>query len=125
MAENRFRVRKSKVEDILFDTTITPIDQVEGLMQWNETDGTLDLTLQGGTVTQQIGQELLVKCRNDSDAPIETERQYTLVVVKAIELKFFQHDLMLMKPLLFLVLPLKTLQIIQMDMLPHLDMSDR
>ena len=71
MAENRFRVRKSKVEDILFDTTITPIDQVEGLMQWNETDGTLDLTLQGGTVTQQIGQELLVKCRNDSDAPIE------------------------------------------------------
>jgi hypothetical protein len=70
MAENRFRVRKSKVEDILFDTTITPIDQVEGLMQWNETDGTLDLTLQGGTVTQQIGQELLVKCRNDSDALI-------------------------------------------------------
>jgi hypothetical protein len=71
MAENRFRVRKSKVEDILFDTTITPIDQVEGLMQWNETDGTLDLTLQGGTVTQQIGQELLVKCRNGSDAPID------------------------------------------------------
>lgn len=71
MAENRFRVRKSKVEDILFDTTITPIDQVEGLMQWNETDGTLDLTLQGGNVTQQIGQELLVKCRNDSDALIE------------------------------------------------------
>jgi hypothetical protein len=38
--------------------------QVEGRLQWNSEDGTLEYGLPGGNVTLQIGQEQLVKCTN-------------------------------------------------------------
>lgn len=55
---------------ILFNTSATPASPVEGLLQWNSTDGTVDLSMAGGAVTQQIGQELFIKVWNDSGATI-------------------------------------------------------
>lgn len=36
-----------------------------GRLRWNETDGTLDLGLKGGNVTLQIGQENVLRVKND------------------------------------------------------------
>ena len=55
---------------IQFDTTATPITNAEGLLQWNATDGTLDLGMDGGDITQQIGQEMFMKVRNVSGSTI-------------------------------------------------------
>ena len=41
---------------IQFNTTGTATPAV-GRLWWNDTDGTLDLGMKGGNVTQQIGQE--------------------------------------------------------------------
>jgi hypothetical protein len=55
---------------VQFDTDATPITNAEGLLQWNATDGTLDLGMLGGDVTQQIGQEMFIKVRNTSGSTI-------------------------------------------------------
>ncbi len=55
---------------IQFDTTAAQLPISAGLLQWNATDGTLDLGMGGGEVTQQIGQELFVKVRNDTGITI-------------------------------------------------------
>lgn len=52
------------IDSILFDVTHSATPQ-EGLLSWNATDGTLDLGLIGGTVNMQIGQEVLVRAKND------------------------------------------------------------
>jgi hypothetical protein len=44
--------------------------QQEGRVQWNAEDGTLEYGLPGGTVNLQIGQEHVVRCRNESGDPI-------------------------------------------------------
>jgi hypothetical protein len=44
---------------------------VEGRLQWNSEDGTLEYGLPGGNVTLQIGQEQLVKCVNNTGSTIE------------------------------------------------------
>jgi hypothetical protein len=54
-----------------FNTNNTPITNEEGLLQWNATDGTLDLGMSGGDITQQIGQELFIKVYNDTGSIIE------------------------------------------------------
>lgn len=54
------------MEGIQFDTTPSTTNSAEGLLRWNSTDGTLDLGMSGGDITQQIGQELFVKVRNES-----------------------------------------------------------
>jgi hypothetical protein len=41
--------------------------QAEGRVQWNAEDGTLEYGLPGGTVNLQIGQEHVVRCRNEGD----------------------------------------------------------
>ena len=58
------------IGSLLFSTTTTPLTNAEGLMQWNSTDGTLDLGMQAGTITQQIGQELFIKVRNNTGVTI-------------------------------------------------------
>lgn len=58
------------IGSLLFSTTTTPLTNVEGLMQWNSIDGTLDLGMQAGTITQQIGQELFIKVRNNTGVTI-------------------------------------------------------
>jgi hypothetical protein len=54
------------LEGIQFDTTPSTSNAAEGLLRWNSTDGTLDLGMSGGDITQQIGQELFTKVRNES-----------------------------------------------------------
>lgn len=51
---------------IQFNIAATPATNADGLLQWNATDGTLDLGMSGGDITQQIGQELFMKVRNVS-----------------------------------------------------------
>jgi hypothetical protein len=60
----------NEVASIQFNTTSTPLTNTEGLLQWNATDGTLDLGMNGGDITQQIGQELFIKVRNASGSLI-------------------------------------------------------
>jgi hypothetical protein len=48
-----------------FDTTYVD-GQAEGRLQWNATDGTLEVGMPGGTVNLQIGQEELIRATNDS-----------------------------------------------------------
>jgi hypothetical protein len=52
-----------------FDTEFVD-GTVEGRIQWNADDGTLEYGLPGGNVTLQIGQEQLVKCTNKSGGDI-------------------------------------------------------
>lgn len=58
------------VPGIQFDTTATPSTNAEGLLQWNATDGTLDLGMDEGNITMQIGQEMFMKVRNVSGSTI-------------------------------------------------------
>ena len=55
---------------VLLSTTPTARANADGLMKWNSTDGTIDLGMSGGDVTQQIGQELFVKVVNKTAALI-------------------------------------------------------
>jgi hypothetical protein len=61
------------VGGIDFDTTPTGTVQTARL-QWNDTDGTLDLGLKGGAVTLQVGQEHLTRVVNKTgDDLLESE----------------------------------------------------
>jgi len=42
------------------------VSHQEGRLHWNDDDGTLDLGMPGGEVHLQIGQELNIRCRNNS-----------------------------------------------------------
>lgn len=50
---------------VQFDTTATATPAV-GQLNWNGTDGTLDLGLKGGNVVLQVGQEEVVRVTNDT-----------------------------------------------------------
>lgn len=52
-----------------FDTTTTATPGV-GKLLWNDTDGTLEFQLKGGNVTLQIGQEEVVRVRNNTGSPL-------------------------------------------------------
>lgn len=54
---------------IQFDTAATPIASAAGLMQWNDTDETLDLGMPDG-ITLQIGQDTQIKVRNNTGSTI-------------------------------------------------------
>lgn len=53
-------------EAIQINTTPIPLTNAEGLMQWNSTDGTLDIGMSAGQITMQVGQEMFAKVRNDT-----------------------------------------------------------
>ena len=53
----------ANVDYTQFDITYAD-GAVEGRLQWNTNDGTLEVGMPGGNVTLQIGQEHLVRCRN-------------------------------------------------------------
>ena len=57
------------VGSILFDIT-NGIASEEGRLKWNPTDGTLEVGMPGGNVNLQIGQEMLIKCKNTSGSTI-------------------------------------------------------
>jgi len=54
----------NNVDYIDFNTGSVVTQPVPGRLSWNDTDGTLDLGMKGGNVTQQIGQETLVRVVN-------------------------------------------------------------
>lgn len=55
---------------IQFDTAHTPLTNAEGLIQWNSDEGTLNMGMPGGNVVLQVGQEHLIRVKNDSGAQI-------------------------------------------------------
>jgi len=65
-----FSSSNTNVDYLQFNTTATPVTNAEGLLQWNATDGTLDLGMDGGDITLQIGQEMFTKVRNVSGSTI-------------------------------------------------------
>jgi hypothetical protein len=67
------------VGSIDFDTTPANAGAV-ARMQWNNTDGTLDLGLKGGGVTLQIGQEIVLRVVNKTGTNL-TEAGYAVVRV--------------------------------------------
>jgi hypothetical protein len=53
-----------------FNTSYTD-GNAEGRLQWNSEDGTLEVGMSGGNVNLQIGQEELIRVRNNSGVDIE------------------------------------------------------
>jgi hypothetical protein len=60
----------NNVDYIDFKTSATVTQPVAGRLSWNNTDGTLDLGMKGGNVTQQIGQETFYEIRNETTSSI-------------------------------------------------------
>lgn len=55
-----------------FDTTVaTGTFNDIGLLTWNDTDGTLEFGLKGGNVTLQIGQEQVMRVRNNTGVTLD------------------------------------------------------
>lgn len=59
----------SEVPYLDFSLSATP-GHAEARLHWNAEDGTLECDLTGGVVKLQIGQEQVVRCRNDSGSDI-------------------------------------------------------
>jgi len=58
------------VDGVQWDLTPTATGAAEGLMYWNTEDGTLNLGMPGGNVNLQIGQELIMRAKNETGSPI-------------------------------------------------------
>lgn len=56
----------NSVNYIDFNTSYTATQPIAGRLSWNSSDGTLDLGMKGGNVTQQIGQEIFYEVRNET-----------------------------------------------------------
>jgi hypothetical protein len=69
----------TNVGSIDFDTTPANVGAVARL-QWNDTDGTLDLGLKGGAVTLQVGEEVVARVVNKTGTNL-TEAGYAVVRV--------------------------------------------
>ena len=79
-----------------FDTTPTNIPTTEGSLNWNDTDGTLDLKLKGGNVTLQVGQEQVVRIVNKTATNITLlEANYQAVRVTGSQGQRLKVDLAL------------------------------
>jgi hypothetical protein len=61
----------NNVNYIDFNTSYTATQPVAGRLSWNNSDGTLDLGMKGGNVTQQIGEEIFYEVRNETGTPID------------------------------------------------------
>lgn len=59
----------STVDYVQFDLGAA-IQSAIGKLNWNDTDGTLEFGLKGGNVTLQIGQEQVIRVRNESGSTI-------------------------------------------------------
>jgi len=54
-----------------FNLTASVTQPVAGRLSWNNSDGTLDLGMKGGNVTQQIGEEIFYEVRNETGTPLD------------------------------------------------------
>ena len=77
-----------------FDTTPTNIPTTAGSLVWNDSDGTLDLTLKGGNVTLQIGQESVLRVVNKTATNVNLlEANYQAVRVTGAQGQRLKVDL--------------------------------
>jgi len=60
----------TNVDYVDFNTSATVTQPVAGRLSWNDSDGTLDLGMKGGTVVQQIGEETFYEVRNQTGTSI-------------------------------------------------------
>lgn len=54
------------VDSLQWDTTFTGGSTAPGMVAWNDLDGTLEFQLKGGNVTLQIGQEQVLRVKNNT-----------------------------------------------------------
>jgi len=67
-----------------FQADLTPTGALQvGRMQWNSTDGTMDLRLMGNNVTLQIGQEMVTRVVNKSGIDL-LEANYQVVRIRKV-----------------------------------------
>jgi hypothetical protein len=84
-----------KAGQVEFDQTPTGTAGV-AVMQWNDTDGTLDLGLKGGNVTLQVGQEQVVRVVNKTATNVNLlEANYQAVRVTGAQGQRLKVDLAL------------------------------
>ena len=57
-----------------FDTTPTTYTSAVGRVAWNDTDGTIELTLKGGNVISKIGENLFVRVYNNTGSNIAVNK---------------------------------------------------
>ncbi len=69
----------SEVDYIDFNTGSAVVGK-PGRLRWNDTDGTLDLTLKNGNVTLQVGQESIINAYNNTTSSL-LESEYKAVYV--------------------------------------------
>lgn len=69
---------------VKFNTSSTPLANSEGLMQWNNTDGTLNIGLKGGNVTLQVGQEEVIRVVNKTGSDL-LESEFKVVRVRSVD----------------------------------------
>jgi hypothetical protein len=69
-------------DTVQFDTTVTSATAGVGELNWNDSDGTLNLGLKGGNVTLQIGQESVARVVNKTGANL-LESQYRAVRIRS------------------------------------------
>ena len=80
--------------NLQFDTTPTNIPTTAGSLVWNNSDGTLDLTLKGGNVTLQVGQESVLRVVNKTATNINLlEANYQAVRVTGAQGQRLKVDL--------------------------------
>lgn len=58
------------VDEVAFDTSAIPGDYAEGTMRWNQTDHTVEIDTGLNAVTIQLGQEIVIKARNNTGSTI-------------------------------------------------------
>jgi hypothetical protein len=79
-----------------FDNTPTNVPTGAGSLNWNDTDGTLDLKLKGGNVTLQIGQEQVTRVVNKTATNITLlEANYQAVRITGAQGQRLKVDLAL------------------------------
>lgn len=58
------------INELNFDTTPSSVTGGAGSISWNSSEGTLDLVMRGGNVTQHIGEEIFYTARNATGSTI-------------------------------------------------------
>ena len=58
------------INELNFDVTPTSVVGGQGSLSWNSSEGTLDLVMKGGNVTQHIGEEFFYTARNATGSTI-------------------------------------------------------
>ena len=64
-------VKLAPQDYIKFDTTYSGGSTQPGMVAWNDVDGTLEFQLKGGNVTLQIGQEQVVRVKNNTGSTLD------------------------------------------------------